>query len=508
MAVRVGTLSKDNGNFGFIKLDDEEGPDMFVIPPSCEAFGRIIPPIGTQVKFIVTTDAKTGRPRADHVQPIDDGPGVTIPIGAGCVDSSSLSGGRGIGSAGGGACGITTHDQAKSLAAKLLEGMPTNEAAALVASLTASRGGGRGGIGCGGGGDIISDGGERGNANHSDTFFSGTMSTVNGSYGFIKQDNGEPDMFALPPLPSLGSRVYYDVIVDSKTGRPRAENVVLANDTPLTDGYRGTSAPAPIRPHNFLDHAVAGMSEHGAEHESGYHPEETGHQESRGIIGMAPAPDRKTGTMVKDNGRFGFIKQDDGEADMFTLPPLFPLHTRVSYDVIVDAKTTRPRAENVQQLDEVEPSEIPCYGAAKAHTSPIRAQPYGPGSHRGGDIGIIGKGWGGKNAYKQWHHPSHHGYEDPQASWEEEQSVDAAEGLEQENEGAPVDGSFVTGTISKITEKFGFIQQDHGDADMFVIPPSCEAFGRQIPPIGTRVQYQVVIDGKTGRPRADSVSPL
>ena len=29
---------------------------------------------------------------------------------------------------------------------------------------------------------------------------------------------------------------------------------------------------------------------------------------------------------------------------------------------------------------------------------------------------------------------------------------------------------------------------------MFVIPPACEAFGRELPPVGTRVQYKVIMD--------------
>eukprot|EP00931_Biecheleriopsis_adriatica_P072002 TRINITY_DN45_c0_g1_i1.p1 TRINITY_DN45_c0_g1~~TRINITY_DN45_c0_g1_i1.p1 ORF type:complete len:228 (+),score=49.29 TRINITY_DN45_c0_g1_i1:66-686(+) len=186
-------------------------------------------------------------------------------------------------------------------------------------------------------------------------------------------------MFCLPPqggeLPAPGTRVMYEVIMDPKTGRPRAENLQLE------------------------DAAMSGMS------------------------GMLGGASKGSGTMQHIKSNFGFIKPDSGGEDVFCLPPqggaLPPVGTRVVYDIIMDPKTGRARAENIE----------------------LEA-----GSMSGGA---------------------------QQAS----------------------------GTVEQVMGNFGFIKPDDGSQDVFLLPPQ----GVQIPPVGTRVTYDSVLDSTTGRPRAENV---
>jgi len=61
-------MLKNNGNYGFIQ-QDAGGENMFVLASSCATFGGQLPPVGTRLTYGVTTDQKTGRPRAAWVEP-------------------------------------------------------------------------------------------------------------------------------------------------------------------------------------------------------------------------------------------------------------------------------------------------------------------------------------------------------------------------------------------------------------------------------------------------------
>jgi len=277
----------------------------------------------------------------------------------------------------------------------------------------------------------------------------GTMSRTAGNFGFIAGDDGE-DMFVMPAacaafgnrLPVFGTHLRFTVTIDSKSGRPRAENV---QPTMLRGGGGPQQAPA----FSFVAQPWANA----------------GQDPGGGLAG------RQTGTMVSEReGKFGFIQQDDG-TEVFIIPGssaakvLPPVGARLAYDLATDPKTGRPRADRVDILDDGAGA-----GTAFASSFINRYVPSGAG----------GKGGAARS----------HPYAKP---------AGGAGG-----ELAGLDGRRHTGSITRICGNFGFIGQDAGE-EMFVLPGSCAAMGGAIPEIGTRVSYTIVMDERTGRPRAEAV---
>merc|ERR1712232_414715 len=136
-------------------------------------------------------------------------------------------------------------------------------------------------------------------------------------------------------LPPIGTRMTYEVVVDERTGRLRAKNC-----RPETLGDPGVGAGG----YSSGMPATSGMAmpmTGGADRSQPYPsmiPSVATHmpfsygKADRPSVGLPippmwnlqqeqMQPDGKlSGTMLKLNGNFGFIKQDNGEQDMFVMP--------------------------------------------------------------------------------------------------------------------------------------------------------------------------------------------
>jgi len=207
---------------------------------------------------------------------------------------------------------------------------------------------------------------------------------------------------------------------------------------------------------------------------------------------LVPTSTERTGSILRTNGGFGFIKQDCGEPDMFVMPQactafggIIPsVGSRIAYNVVSDTKTGRPRAESVRA--EGLPSVVPttAYGPVRS----LGSRSWTP-SQAIFTTDARGKG----NAVRN--HPY----------VQDMSSVLAVKG---KGRTTFLSETFSTGTMEKDSGRFGFIKQDLDNTDMFVMPAACAYFGGVLPPVGTRVQFNVVTDEKTGRPRAENVLAL
>lgn len=275
-------------------------------------------------------------------------------------------------------------------------------------------------------------------------------------------------MFVLPiccqafegQIPAVGSRVCYDVGLDPRSGRPRAENVQpLPEDfvptQPKPKGQEVAPPPHMLRPQQPPDLVASPQQDlNGVDQEP---PSKKAKGPYNRDVPAAAMPMR-TGTMGRSDGNAGFIHQDldqdDGEGDLLVMPvhcagfggQLPEPGTRLKFTVGVDATKGLPIAENVMP----ESSDSPM--------SPAVAQ-----------AGDGGEGMGGSQSQRL--------------------------------------ATNLTGTVKASGDKFGFIAQDNGESDMFLLPQCCQDYDACLPPVGARVVYSVELDPKTRRPRAADVMP-
>uniref|UniRef100_A0A7S4PRQ6 CSD domain-containing protein n=1 Tax=Alexandrium monilatum TaxID=311494 RepID=A0A7S4PRQ6_9DINO len=287
-------------------------------------------------------------------------------------------------------------------------------------------------------------------------YITGTMRKESGGrFGFITQDDGNGDMFVMPAecvgfgrrLPPVGTRVMFTIGRDPMKGQPRAEDVV-----PEDEGE--------------------GMMQQD-------------HVQNPDVTSI-PRGGKLTGTVKRNNGRFGFILQDNGDADMFLMPvqcqafggEIPPLGTRVVFSVAMDQKTGKPRAEDV------EPEEA-YFGPGPTWHEPPRQTPR-------------------RTPRRE---PSRELSRDPQwqSPWPPAQEPSIP--LPEDSIEAMLEAGTCTGVVKQNSGRFGFILPDGSDKDMFFMPIQCQAFGGVCPPVGTRVMYEVAEDQKTKKPRAENVRP-
>eukprot|EP00929_Paragymnodinium_shiwhaense_P007258 TRINITY_DN111194_c0_g1_i1.p1 TRINITY_DN111194_c0_g1~~TRINITY_DN111194_c0_g1_i1.p1 ORF type:complete len:576 (-),score=134.88 TRINITY_DN111194_c0_g1_i1:296-2023(-) len=447
-----GTIKQNSGRFGFILQDNGE-KDMFVMPVQCKACGGVIPPVGFRVTYLVGRDPKSGNQRAEEVEP--------EPVNA---ETALLAG-----SAVPASIGMLLHQQ------KPQSGMMVKPQSI----------------------------GENG----------GIVKSNNGTAGLIEQDNGEPDLFVLPDmcegygglLPPVGARVVYTVGIDQLKGTPRAENVQAEEDF---------AARTSTRLWTVEETEIGGLN--GDDSGEGWDdlpvakPKKEKKPKEKAAI--YSNPERRTGIMKGHGGKSGFIRQDCGEPDLFVLPsecPAFdyllpPAHSRVVYLSGMDPKKQLPRAEQVspENPDDLwqPPSDDEDWDEEWEGGWDGNWQGGQDGGSSGSGMwGMDGYGMGGFGMGGDGGMPGvDHRFPIPPAI----NGVSIA--AQMAGTAGPGDQ---TGVVKQNSEKSGFIQQDSGQPDIFVLPFQCKAFNSEIPAEGSRVVYRIGNDQKSGRLRAENVRP-
>lgn len=349
------------------------------MPAECVGFDGKLPPVGARISYILGVDPQNLLPRAEAVQP------------EGCEESVFFPN-----------CSMGTTEGTLSSACDLGTGM---------------------------------------------------IKVNNGTFGFIAQDSGEADMFVMPAqctgfggvCPPTGTRVVYSVGIDTKTGRPRAEDVLPGSalehvemEMPLAESFP-TSKPC-VHDSGLV---VQRGSRYGFLHQ-GADKATTRSVNKPSIRPILPMKEIKTGIMKVKSG------------DIFVTPSEYvgspPTHTRTSHATGQD-RTLRLENARAELQPTSAASSMPAIGGLGLETTHLRSSRQACLSH---------------------------------------------------NMRFPV---VCTGEIKLNNETFGFIHQDSGEADMFVMPGQCQIFAGILPPVGTRVMYVVGVDLKTGRPRAEGVMP-
>lgn len=228
--------------------------------------------------------------------------------------------------------------------------------------------------------------------------------------------------------------------------------------------------------------------------------------------GPVPPPRKRYGSLLKDNGKYGFIKQDSGEADLFVIASactafggiLPSAGTRLEYEVFVDPKTGRPRAERVKSN---------ALRDGNMHHAANLMNPFGGISFSAAatfaDSTATAAAFSALAPLAQQAPPPP---PPPQQAPAQVPIVPPAPVMPPPLAAAPALTVLAQGRTGAMLQEmkresvtFGFIKQDIGEDNLLVVPPSCHAFGGHLPPIGARLTYDVVMDNGGQRPRAENV---
>ena len=194
-----------------------------------------------------------------------------------------------------------------------------------------------------------------------DEIFAGTVKFVKDTYGFVEVDETEEEVLLIPSkcrgeLPRLGARVLFQVEA-AQPGRSRRLATHVRPEHP--------EPGKPGKPRRQREKSRSGRSGYGsirleerstASKDSKDTWSERDNWDSFEWRDIEPSRTFR-GTMEKDCGQFGFIRQDakDGEEpqQIFVLPysctdsRLPPVGCRVEYSNVTDPKTGKTRAEDV-----------------------------------------------------------------------------------------------------------------------------------------------------------------